>query len=338
MRLFQGDPLAGSGIKHAEHNCCDLAALDAAGRMEGTQRVGADGDTGAVEFIDLCTVFVSRLHIGDLVVGNSVDGRRVDQSAAEDVDKLTAGRRSVHLRPGIVQVVLLDDPVVDGIRDVAVIPVRCAVGQGHAAGLLHLVQGCRQLDGLRHGQLIIWPEFVGGNAVDQAVLPGRSDAIVVPARGRNVGEREFGRVVRSIGLGRLRRDRDDRPQQRCVGRFRIGQFLVIADELLLFFGQCVIRLAGRVDGRLAAQRDGSDRVDQILDRLGSGLVRVQKLLISPFGIGQLLVVADEFLLCVGQALRAASIPALLSLVTTSSIAAIRSATFLAAASSFSRAS
>ena len=81
------------------------------------------------------------------------------------------------------------------------------------------MQSRRQLDGLRHGQRCVRLEFIGRHAVDQTVLPRCLDARIVPAIGRNIGERELAHVAASVRVERelrrfARRDRDDRRQLR----------------------------------------------------------------------------------------------------------------------------
>ena len=69
----------------------------------------------------------------------------------EDVDEFAAGDRCIHLRIGVIRVVLLNDAVHNCVVDVAVIPVRAAVFQTDLTGAVELMERSSQLDGLRNG-------------------------------------------------------------------------------------------------------------------------------------------------------------------------------------------
>ena len=137
----------------------------------------------------------------------------------EDVHELAARDRRVHLRLGVVRIILFDDAVHNCVVDVAVIPVRAAVLQADLAGAIELVQRRGQLDGLRNRQRRVRLELVRRHAVDQVVLPSGLDARIVPAVRRNVRERELAHVGTGVRVEReLRRltrcHRNDRSRRR----------------------------------------------------------------------------------------------------------------------------
>ena len=93
--------------------------------------------------------------------------------------------------------------------------------------------------------------------------------------------------------------------QNLIGGLGVGEFLVflVADQTLLVWGQGIVAISGRVDlvlGLLVVFDGRRDGVDLILDLVG--LVFVVQNLVGGFGVGELLVllVADQFLLGVGQ--------------------------------------
>ena len=224
--------------------------------MERALRIGTRQDARAIELVDLSRELVSRLHIGDRVVRHGVDGLVSLFCAVEDVDELAARDRRVHLCLGVIRVVLFDDTVRDCVADVAVVPVRAAVFQADLASAVELMQSRRQLDGLCDRQRRVRFELIGRHAVDQVVLLRCLDAGIVPAIGRNIGERELSGVRTGVRVERVlrrlaRRHRNDR----C----RRGRQL--RDDLPLG-NHCVAALAADVAGIVAGT--GSARIFRVL--------------------------------------------------------------------------
>ena len=99
--LAQGNTFSRGGFKHSEQDGRNLAALDAACRMERALRVGTRQDTRAVELVDIGRKRIAALHVGDRIVRDLIDRFVGAFRAVEDVDKLCSGDRSVHMRRSI---------------------------------------------------------------------------------------------------------------------------------------------------------------------------------------------------------------------------------------------
>ena len=170
-KLFQSELYTRGRIVHPEEDGCDLAADNGAVGVEGTLLVRAGQDARTIECVNFIRTLVAQLHVRDRVVGNVVERLVAVHRRIEDGHKLTAGRRGVHLRSGVVGIALVQNAVRNAVFDIAVIPVGLAVHQRHLASILHLMQRGGQLDRLSHGQCAV--RFVGrsGHAVDQEILP-----------------------------------------------------------------------------------------------------------------------------------------------------------------------
>ena len=130
LELLEGNALPGRCVKHANQNGRNLAALDAACRMERALCVGTCQDTRTIELVDIGCKRIAGLHIGDCIVRDLIDRFLGAFCAVEDVDKLFSRDLSVHLRCSIACIILFDNAVCDCVRNVAVIPVGAAVRQG----------------------------------------------------------------------------------------------------------------------------------------------------------------------------------------------------------------
>ena len=188
-------------VHHAGDDRRHLAALDGAVGGIGPGVVDADDDARAVEPVDGARVGVARLHVGDRVVGDAVDGLQglVGEDGGQERGKLPAGRRGVH-----GQVTALQGGVGLDVVRVHLIP-GLALHEVRVLAVVDRVQAGGHGQGLGDGHVAAHAEGAVALADHESELVDGRDVLTVPVALGHVGE----------GPGRVALDLLEAVQTRC---------------------------------------------------------------------------------------------------------------------------